>query len=158
MRKLASDSGSLTVELVVLTPVLFILAVTVLAFGRLAEAREQVVESARAGAQMAALAPDGAAAQQAAEANALTGSVGRPALCPSARVSTDLSHFYPGGWVTVTVVCPVSLSDLAAPGVPGSTTVQASATAPIDPYRSVGAASVRIGRGVSHGMSVGVTA
>ncbi len=44
----------------------------------------------------------------------------------------------PGGYVTVTVACHVELSDIALPGMPGSTTVEASATAPIDPYRSVG--------------------
>ena len=57
---------------------------------------------------------------------------------PERRVLTDVSHFYPGGYVTVTVVCQVPLADLAVPGLPGSTTVRASSTAPIDPYRSVG--------------------
>ena len=57
--------------------------------------------------------------------------------CVHAQIDTDVSHFYPGGYVTVTVACQVSLADLSAPGLPGDTTVRASATVPIDPYRSV---------------------
>jgi hypothetical protein len=37
----------------------------------------------------------------------------------------------------VTVACQVALSDLAIPGMPGETSVSASATAPIDPFREV---------------------
>ena len=48
------------------------------------------------------------------------------------------SHFYPGGYVTVTVACQVDLSGVSIPGIPSSTTVTASATAPIDPYRAIG--------------------
>jgi hypothetical protein len=58
-------------------------------------------------------------------------------ICAHPLISTDVSHFYPGGYVTVSVACQVSLSDLSAPGIPGSTTIRASTTAPIDPYRSV---------------------
>ena len=47
-RRLRSDAGSLTVELVVLTPVLLVLVVGSLVFGRVSEARQQVVEAARA--------------------------------------------------------------------------------------------------------------
>ncbi len=39
--------------------------------------------------------------------------------------------------MTVRVTCQVLLSDLGFPGVPGSITVEASATAPLDPYRAV---------------------
>jgi hypothetical protein len=123
--------------LVALTPVLLLLGAMALAFGRVGEARQQVVESSRAGAQVAAVAADGAAAQASASAAAVSGSPAWGRFCPTPKVTTDISHFYPGGYVTVTVVCRVSLSDLAVPGIPGSTTVQASSTAPIDPYRSV---------------------
>lgn len=48
MRKRPYDQdGSLTVELVVITPVLFLLVLCVLAFGRISEARQEVVEAAR---------------------------------------------------------------------------------------------------------------
>jgi hypothetical protein len=39
--------------------------------------------------------------------------------------------------VEVTVKCQVDLSDIVFPGLPGTMTVQSTAAAPIDPYRSV---------------------
>jgi Flp pilus assembly protein TadG len=132
-----SDDGSLTVELVVLTPVLFLLALTMVVFGRVTEARQQVVESSRAAAQIAAVLPNAAAAESAAAGAVSTGDLDRGHYCPTPEVTTDVTHFFAGGYVTVTVVCRVNLSDLSVPGMPGSTTVRASSTAPIDPYRSV---------------------
>jgi Flp pilus assembly protein TadG len=136
-RQFRDQDGSLTVELVVLTPVLFILALTILVFGRVSEARQQVVEASRAGAQAAAVLPNAGSAERGAAATAVVGVFDRAHTCAHSQIETDVSHFYPGGYVTVTVVCQVDLSDLSVPGIPGSTTVRASATAPIDPYRSV---------------------
>jgi Flp pilus assembly protein TadG len=137
MKGFHDDDGSLTVELVLLTPVVFLLAVLVLAFGRVGQARQEVVESSRAGAQFAAVLPDAAQAVSGAQATASGAALDGSRLCPSPRVITDVTHFYPGGYVTVTVICRVSLADLALPGVPGTVVVQASSTAPIDPYRSL---------------------
>jgi Flp pilus assembly protein TadG len=133
-----TDTGSMTVELVVLTPVLFLLALMMLVFGRVSAAQQQVTESARAGAQAAAVQPTKAAAQYAAVLSAVYGYTDRAHLCPDAQISTNVGNFVAGGSVSVTVVCHVALSDLSIPGVPGTTTVQATASAPIDPYRSVG--------------------
>ena len=135
--RLRSQDGSLTVELVALTPVLLGLALLLLAFGRVTEARQQVVEAARAGAESAAVLPTPAAAQTGAAEAAVVGVLGRGQTCVHAQVVTDLSHFQPGGYVSVTVTCQVGLADLSVPGVPGSMTVKATSTAPIDPYRSV---------------------
>ncbi len=132
------DRGNLTVELVVLTPVLLLVVLIVVAFGRVGEARQQVMEAARAGAEVASVQANGAAARIEAVREATVGTAGRGRTCTARTVTTDTGHFVPGGYVTVTVVCRVSLADLSFPGVPGSTAVQASSTAPIDPYRSVG--------------------
>jgi Flp pilus assembly protein TadG len=131
------DEGSLTVELVLMTPVVLFLALMVLAFGRVGEARQQVVEAARAGAESAAVLPTPAAARAGAAEAAVVGVFARGETCTGAQVTTDVSHFYPGGYVSVTVACQVGLADLAVPGLPGTTTVRATSTAPIDPYRSV---------------------
>jgi hypothetical protein len=131
------DSGSLVVELVVLTPVVFLIALCILVFGRVSNARQLVTESARAGAQAASVMPNAESAQSAAVENAGVGTEGQPHTCAHADVVTDVSHYYPGGYVTVTVTCAVALSDLSVPGVPGSTTIRESSTAPVDPYRSV---------------------
>ena len=54
--------------------------------------------------------------------------------CPSPEVSTNVTNFYSGGSVSVVVTCVARLSDVAAPGIPGSRTLSASSTAPMDPY------------------------
>jgi Flp pilus assembly protein TadG len=136
-RKASPDSGSVAVELVVLTPVLFLLALMMLVFGRVSEARQQAVEAARAGAEAAAVLPDAQSAQSEAIQQATLDLFDRTHTCSGGGVSVDVSRFVPGGSVTVEVSCNVNLSDLSFPGVPGSTIVRASATAPIDPYRSV---------------------
>jgi Flp pilus assembly protein TadG len=135
-RRPVGDRGSLTVELVVLTPVLLVLALAVTAFGRVAEARQQVAEAARAGAEAAAVQSDPAGARAASAADATVGTADAR-TCSERQVLTDTSRFVPGGFVTVTVVCRVPLADLSIPGMPGTTTVRATSTAPIDPYRSV---------------------
>jgi Flp pilus assembly protein TadG len=132
-----SEEGSLTVELLALTPVLFLLVLVVMIFGRVAVARQQVVEAARAGAEAAAVQSGSTSAQSAAAQLAVTDLVDQLKICATNHVTVDTSHFAPGGSVTVAVTCNVDLSDVSVPGLPGSTTLQSSATAPIDPYRSV---------------------
>jgi len=135
-RRSRDEHGSLVVELVVITPVLFILAIAILAFGRVSEARQQIVEATRASAESAALFPNAASAQQESPTAAM-GAIDSTHTCAHVQVMTDVSHFFPGGFVTVTVVCQVDLSQLSVPGIPGSTIVRATSTAPIDPYRAV---------------------
>jgi Flp pilus assembly protein TadG len=132
------DTGSLTVELVVLTPVVLLVVLLSLVFGRLAEARQQVVEASRAGAEAAAVLPTVGTAQWVGSINSVINLIGRTHTCANVSISIDTSHFVPGGYVTAHVTCVVLLSDIGFPGLPGSTTVTASATAPLDPYRSVG--------------------
>jgi Flp pilus assembly protein TadG len=132
------DRGSLTVELVVLTPVLVLIALATLVFGRMSEARQQVVEASRAGAEAAAILPTVGTAQWVGAINAVINLIGRTHTCAHVTITTDTGRFVAGGSVTVHVACQVLLADIGFPGLPGSTVVRASATAPLDPYRSVG--------------------
>jgi len=134
----SDDRGTLTVELVVLTPVVLVLLLVSLVVGRVVEARQQVVEAARAGAEAAAVLPTVGTAQWVGSINSVIDLIGRTHTCAHAAISIDTSHFMPGGFVTAHVSCLVTLSDVGFPGLPGSTTVSASATAPLDPYRAVG--------------------
>ena len=95
-----SDRGSLVVELVVLTPVIFMFALAAVSFGRLSEAHQQVVESARSGAQAAAVMPSAAGAQWAASANAVVDLFDRAPPVPSRRsrpTSVSSSPAVPSG-------------------------------------------------------------
>jgi Flp pilus assembly protein TadG len=132
------DHGSLTVELVLMTPALLILALALVAFGRVSAARQQVAEAAKAGADAASVRSDPSGATSAAAFDAMAELNGAGRTCVHPEIVTDVSRFNPGGSVTVTVRCQVALSDLSVPGMPGTSTISASSTAPIDPYRSVG--------------------
>jgi Flp pilus assembly protein TadG len=136
-RKPRDEIGSLTVELVVITPVLFVMALTVIVFGRISEARQQVVEASQAAAEAAAVQPNALGAQSGAADTAVLAGFSSSHTCVHAVVTTNVDHFYPGGYVSVTVTCQVSLADVSVPGMPGTTTISSSSTAPIDPYRSV---------------------
>jgi Flp pilus assembly protein TadG len=132
----ASSRGSLTVELVVLTPVLALFLLVALAFGRYALAREQVVGGARAAAEAAAVASSGTQAQQAAVA-AATPVLQSNHSCTHPQVTLDVASFAPGALVRVSVSCRIDFSDLLIPGFPGTTTIKAAQAAAIDPYRTV---------------------
>lgn len=128
------DNGSLVVELVVLVPVFVLFALVIVGCGRLVQARQQAVEAARAGAEAAAIMSTPSSASWAAAANAVIGPYGSSHSCTHGSVRTDTSDFTPGGEVSVTVSCVVDLSDVLIPGFPGSVTVTAVQSAPIDPY------------------------
>jgi len=133
----SGENGSLTVELVVLTPVVVMFVLVTVAFGRFELAREQVVGAARAGAEAAAVVPSAADAQSAAFAAAAPVVANQAHTCTQLNVVTDTEHFVPGGYVGVAVSCQIDFSDLLIPGFPGHVVVHADVNAPIDPYRSV---------------------
>jgi Flp pilus assembly protein TadG len=128
--------GSLTVELVVLAPVIALFLLVALGFGRYALAREEVVGGARAAADAVAVAGSAFQAQQAA-AQAAAPVLQSNHSCVDPDVTVDPQSFAPGGVVRVSVSCHVEFSDLLIPGFPGSTTITAVEETAIDPYRSI---------------------
>jgi TadE-like protein len=118
----------------VLAPVLVLFVLLTIAFGRVEVAKTQLVASARAGAEAAAVSsPSQAFAASVAAASAASGS---QTLCTRFEVQPDLSDFAPGGEVAVTVSCSIDWSSLGAPGLSGVTRVSATQTAPVDKYRT----------------------
>jgi len=130
-RSARDDSGSMAVELAVLTVPLVMILLLLAALGRFADARDQVTEAARDGAREAStyLTP-GTATRQAAQVarSELSG------VCAHASITTDTSDLRPGGQVTVTVACPVALGDLVLLHLPGTKTISASSVAVVDTY------------------------
>ncbi|OHV23984.1 hypothetical protein BBK14_23680 [Parafrankia soli] len=133
----ASETGSAAVELTLLTPLIVLMLVLVVYAGRGVNAHGQVDSAAHTAARAASIARTPAAAVTAAEqaiAPELTGS----GPCTAVTVEVDTSHFRPGGVARATVVCQLDQSDLAAGlPIPGRRTFTATASAPIDLYRSV---------------------
>jgi hypothetical protein len=130
-------AGSLTIELIVLTPVILMFGMLALGLGRYELAREEIVGAARAAAEAASVEPSAAGAQSEALATATPALANQARTCTNVRVVTAINDFAPGGSVQVTVSCQVGFDDLFVPGLPGQATVQAVVSAPIDPFRSV---------------------
>jgi Flp pilus assembly protein TadG len=134
-----ADSGNAALELVVLAPVLLALLGLVIAAGRTTVAQGSVDAAARDAARQASIALGPAAAADAGQASAQA-ALARDGLdCTSLLVSVDTGQFSnPVGQpatVTARVSCIVPLADLALPGLPGSATLRATFSSPLDLYR-----------------------
>lgn len=127
--------GSVSTELVLITPVLLVLLGFVVFAGRLGGVQQRVLSAADEGARAASLRGDPDAGQTAATA-AVEANLGDAGVeCVDLSVAVDTSAFRRGGHVTVTVRCAVGLDDVVFAGLPGSRQYEASASEVIDLYR-----------------------
>ncbi len=134
-----ADDGNAALELAILAPVFLGLLGLVIAAGRTTIAQGSVDAAARDAARQASISLTPMAAQAAGQASALA-ALRQDGLDCVPAVVIDTSQFAttPGQPATVraTVSCTVSLASLALPGLPGSASLQASFTSPLDIYRS----------------------
>lgn len=126
------DAGSSTAQLTLATPLLVAILLFVVMCGRLVSAQIDVAAAASSGARSASLLGHGGGVAEA-ERNARATLAAHGATCRQASVSVSGDQ-RPGGSVTVRVSCRVKLSDLLMLGIPGSRTVEASATSPVDKW------------------------
>ena len=138
LRARRRDGGSAAAELVLITPLLILILLLIVAAGRLVNARLQVDSAAMQAARAASLARDPATAAAQADATARAALASEHITCDPLAVSPDTSAFRPGGQVTVQVTCTVSLAGLALLHLPGTQTLTARFTSPIDVYRGTG--------------------
>jgi Flp pilus assembly protein TadG len=118
-----------------LAPVALALALLVVFLGRQVDVRAQVRSTAESAAQAAALERSPGAADAAAR-QVLQSSMVDADGCERPEMSVDVSRFAPGGAVAVTVRCDVSRRGLGLIRAPARR-FTATATATIDPYRSL---------------------
>jgi len=133
MNRWCDGRGSVAVEALFFVPIIVFVLLGVVAGGRLVEAKADVWSATRDAARAASLrgTPSGAgAAAQDAVGAALAR---RRRSCVPWDAAVDTTRFGPGGVVAVEVTCLVALSDLGLPGLPGSRSVHARVTVPIDP-------------------------
>ena len=146
-RRRPDDAGSVAVELTLLTPLLVALLLFVVAAGRVTTARIAVQDAATRAARALtlhpAVQPDGGVEQARAAALTATTDLGCRTLTVhltpfgrEAPAGRGLQGATPGRVVTVQVACTVDLGDLTGLGLPGSTVIPATATSPLDRYRS----------------------
>ena len=130
------ESGSVTAELVLLTPLLILLLLFVVALGRLSGARLEVDGAAAQAARAASIARDPATATAMATQTATAALGSDHVTCGQLTVVTDTAQFVPGGSVAVTVTCHVALSALTGLRLPASESVTSRVTAVIDTFRT----------------------
>jgi Flp pilus assembly protein TadG len=132
--------GSVSVELAILTPAFLLLATTAVMFGRVAVAAHAIDIAAHDAARAASISRTGPAAAASAESaarQALTrqglACAGGPAVVPDvsgfARDDLELA------FVSVTIRCEVSFTDVAIAGMPGSRVLTTTFVSPIDIFR-----------------------
>ena len=137
MNRRHGENGSITTEIVIITPIAIVLLCLVAFVGRTATAREQVDEAARDAARSASLERDTETAWSAAHDAATASLTGGGFSCASTRVDVDTSQFQPGGQVAVTVRCDIPLSDLGLLGLSGSRAVESRSVSVVDQYRGL---------------------
>ena len=133
------ERGSTTLELVVWAPGLLLLIGLLTVAGRVNSANAAVEQAAVDAARTASSARTAAEAAGLAQAGAGRTLAAQGLQCTTTTVALDTSGFAtpPGqsATVTATVTCPVRLSDLSIPGLPGTKTVSHTATSSLDTFR-----------------------
>jgi Flp pilus assembly protein TadG len=135
------EAGDAALELVILAPIIVFLISLVIAAGRTSLANGSVAAAARDAARQASISRTFAAAQASAQASARALLAQEGLHCsPPPLVRVNAAAFVssrPGqlAHVSATVICRIPLSDLILPGTPGSRTLTASFTSPLDPFR-----------------------
>ena len=133
------ERGSTTLELVVWAPGLLLLIGLLTVAGRVNSANAAVEQAAADAARTASSARTAADAIDAAQSGAARTLAAQGLQCTTTTVALDTSGFAtpPGqsATVTATVSCPVRLSDLSVPGLPGTRTVSHTATSSLDTFR-----------------------
>lgn len=107
--------------------------------GRVAIANQAVGSAANEAARAASISRTQGQAGDTARTAATTALINQKVNCLSTTVTVDTTGFAsPVGTpasVQATVTCVVNLSDLSVPGVPGTRTVTATMSSPLDTYR-----------------------
>ncbi|PKQ31975.1 MAG: pilus assembly protein TadE [Actinobacteria bacterium HGW-Actinobacteria-2] len=134
-----SQRGTLTVEFALLVPAIALLFGLAIGGARVWMARSTVETIAGAAARAAVMERSPQSARSAAERLSAIQATTSGLRCASLRLRVDTAAFArpvgtPGS-VTTAVVCEVSLGDVLVPGWPGTVSISASGSAPLDSYR-----------------------
>ena len=130
------ERGSMTLELVIVTPILVTLLMFMVGLGRISHAREQVNIAAREAARSASFERTPAAAKAAGAAAANAQLDGAGLSCQTKTVQVDVSEHHAGGRDVAVVTCVASMVNLGRANLGPSKTVTAKAVVPLERFRS----------------------
>jgi Flp pilus assembly protein TadG len=134
-----NETGSSSVEMVILAPVFVFLILLAVAFGRTGMAELSVQSAAVAAAREASLASTSTGAQTNAQAMAQVALANAGVDCASLSVTIDSSGINAPlgtvGTVSASVTCALDLSDITVPGIPGTRVITSTQASPVDPFK-----------------------
>jgi Flp pilus assembly protein TadG len=139
VRRRPGERGAAAAELALVVPVLVLIIGVLVAGGRLWLARQAVTDAAAGAARAASLARNPAEARASATAVVVSNTRTYGLSCQGLEVDVDTGGFARAAGTTATVevavACTVGLSDVVVPGLPGSSRITATGSAPLDTYR-----------------------
>lgn len=139
MSRAPRDVGSASLELVIWTPVLLLVAAVIMLAGRIAQATQALEVAAAEAARAASAAGTHAQATARAKSAATAALTSAGLQCSSTSVTVNTSEWSrPAGTparVSARIDCRLGLADLSIPGVPGAKDVSATASSALDQYR-----------------------
>jgi Flp pilus assembly protein TadG len=137
--RVTREAGSTTLELVIWAPGLLLVIGLLVVAGRVNGANAAVEQAAADAARSASIARTPGAASTSAVNSAQQSLAAQSLQCTTVSVNVETGGFvaFPGqpATVTATVSCPVRLSDLGIPGLPGTRTVSHTAVSSLDTFR-----------------------
>jgi Flp pilus assembly protein TadG len=128
------DRGSATAELVLILPVLVLMLLFLALCYRISDVKLRIADVAHQAARAASIATTPTQAISDARATAQSALADAGVVCQNLTVDTDPAGLAPGALVRVTVTCTANLDDLAMLSTPGTATLHATATSPVDVY------------------------
>lgn len=131
-----AERGSAAVELALVTPLLVLVILVVVAFGRLADARLVVADAAYQAARAASLARTETEARTQATRAANTALREAKASCAHPNVRLTTGDLEPGTTVSAQVSCTADLAALSRTGLPGRVSLAERAFSVVDTFRS----------------------
>ncbi|GAB3769949.1 pilus assembly protein [Nocardioides ginsengisegetis] len=139
VRSARDDRGSAAIEAVIGVPTFMLFVGLIILGGRTATAHQALESAAADGARSASLERTASDAARAAEQAARSSLANQQIHCARVDVEVDSSGFQTAvgrdASVSVSVTCRLDLSDLSIPGVPGTRTLHATVSSPIDTWR-----------------------
>lgn len=134
-----NSRGSASIEAAIVVPAFALFVGLIIFGGRTAVVRHSVESAAADAARAASILRFEKDAKNAAKDAAITNLASQGINCLRVDVDIDTQQFSHAvgtpAQVDVTVSCRLDLSDLSAPGVPGTRTISATMTSPIDTWR-----------------------
>jgi Flp pilus assembly protein TadG len=132
------ERGSVSIEVVIITPAILLFLLLVITAGRLAMAKQAVESAAFDAARQVSVVRSTATAENVARDSARSVLSNEGVTCdPAIIIAYTPQTIRPGekSSVEVAITCVIDLSDVSVPGIPGQVTVRENATSPIDRYR-----------------------